>query len=61
MVSSAPATVPGLAYLREQLVKSQPDEPALEKESQASDQQADSVLCPTCGQVMQKQKYHSHL
>jgi hypothetical protein len=45
-----------LAYLHEQLGRSQPDEPALEKESQASDQQADSVLCPTCGQVMQKQK-----
>lgn len=45
-----------LAGLHEQLGRSQLDEPALDREPQASDQQADFVLCPTCGQVMQKQK-----
>ena len=45
-----------LACLREQLTRSQPDEPAFDREPQASDPQAESVLCPTCGQVMHKQQ-----
>jgi hypothetical protein len=45
-----------LACLREQLGRSQADETALDKESQTSDPQADSVRCPTCGQAMYKQK-----
>lgn len=45
-----------LAALREQLGKSQSDEPALDREPQARDQPADCVHCPLCGQVMQKQK-----
>jgi hypothetical protein len=45
-----------LACLRELLGRSQTDEPAFDQETHASDQQADSVLCPSCGRVMQKQK-----
>ncbi|MCJ7622167.1 MAG: transposase [Anaerolineaceae bacterium] len=45
-----------LACLREQLGRQQPNETSIGRESQASDQQTDSVLCPTCGQVMHKQK-----
>jgi hypothetical protein len=45
-----------LACLREQLGRSQPDEPALDGEPQARDQPADCVRCPLCGQVMHKQK-----
>ena len=45
-----------LAYLHEQLSRPQPDEPSIDGEHQVSLQQIDSLLCPTCGQVMQKQK-----
>jgi hypothetical protein len=45
-----------LACLREQLGRSQPDEPSVAGEQQVSLQQIDSVLCSTCGQVMHKQK-----
>jgi hypothetical protein len=45
-----------LAGLHEQLGGPHPDEPSIDGEHQVSLQQIDSVLCPTCGQVMRKQK-----
>jgi hypothetical protein len=45
-----------LACLHEQLGRPQPDEPSDAGEQQVSLQQIDSVLCPTCGQAMNKQK-----
>jgi len=45
-----------LACLHEQLGRPQPDEPSIGAEHQISLQQIDSVLCPTCGQVMHKQE-----
>jgi predicted RNA-binding Zn-ribbon protein involved in translation (DUF1610 family) len=45
-----------LASLREQLVGSQPLECASDNQSQASESHNDELLCPQCGQIMQKLK-----
>jgi hypothetical protein len=45
-----------LASLREQLDGLQPNQPAVDEESQAIDQPTDHRLCPACGQIMQRKK-----
>ncbi len=45
-----------LACLHEQLGRPQSDEPSIDGEHQVNPQQIDSVPCPSCGQIMHKQK-----
>jgi hypothetical protein len=45
-----------LASLRAQLDRLQPNHPSIDREQRKGDQHTDYLLCPSCGQIMQKRK-----